>query len=217
VAMRPRSRLSTVRSPCWLMRLEHIDNRHINSVQRVNFEPIAASVQSAFSDWLLQFLAQKKKKERPGWIVNYQPTFSEIVFFCWILGQSRKLEFTFQAIDDLVRSGCTEVLVTCNSQKSKYVVPKLKFWEVDAIDYRCDNETKNSWVGVTSSYHCVDEDSMIPKMPVINPLQALVHPQTQKKHPAWIVNSQLLRIHFFWYIDLQIRNCGFQSSKQLLS
>jgi hypothetical protein len=30
-------------------------------------------------------------------------------------------------------------------------------------------------------YHCVAEDSRIPKMPVINPLQALVHPLTQKK------------------------------------
>ncbi len=29
--------------------------------------------------------------------------------------------------------------------------------------------------------HCIAEDSRIPKMPVINPLQALVHPQTQKK------------------------------------
>jgi hypothetical protein len=29
-------------------------------------------------------------------------------------------------------------------------------------------------------YHCVAEDSRIPKMPVVNPLQALVHSQTQK-------------------------------------
>ncbi len=37
-------------------------------------------------------------------------------------------------------------------------------------------------------------------MPVINPLQALVHLQTQKTHPAWIVNPQpeLLRIRIFW-------------------
>jgi hypothetical protein len=27
-------------------------------------------------------------------------------------------------------------------------------------------------------------------MPVTNPLQALVHPQTQKNYPAWIVNPQ---------------------------
>jgi hypothetical protein len=27
-------------------------------------------------------------------------------------------------------------------------------------------------------------------MPAINPLQALVHPQTQKNYPAWIVNPQ---------------------------
>jgi hypothetical protein len=37
-------------------------------------------------------------------------------------------------------------------------------------------------------------------MPVISPLQALVHPQTQKNHAAWIVNPQpqLLRIRRFW-------------------
>ncbi len=29
--------------------------------------------------------------------------------------------------------------------------------------------------------YCVAEDSRIPKMPVSNPHQALVHPQTQKK------------------------------------
>jgi hypothetical protein len=71
------------------------------------------------------------------------------------------------------------------------------------IDYRCDEEKKNSWVGETSWYHCVAEDSRIPKMPVINPLQALVHPQTKKKkknYPARIVNPQpqLIRILFFW-------------------
>jgi hypothetical protein len=47
------------------------------------------------------------------------------------------------------------------------------------IDYRCDDE-KNFRVGATSWYHCVAEDSRIPKMPAINPLQALAHPQTQK-------------------------------------
>jgi hypothetical protein len=34
---------------------------------------------------------------------------------------------------------------------------------------------------VISWYHWVAEDSTVPKMPVINPLQELVHPQTQKK------------------------------------
>jgi hypothetical protein len=40
---------------------------------------------------------------------------------------------------------------------------------------------------------------MIPKMPDINPLQALDHPQTQKNYPASIVNPQpqLLRIRLF--------------------
>jgi hypothetical protein len=71
------------------------------------------------------------------------------------------------------------------------------------IDYKCDVEkkTKNFQVGAPSWYHCVAEDFRIPKMPVINPLQALVNPQTQKKKkdPAWIVNPQpqLLRICFF--------------------
>jgi hypothetical protein len=68
------------------------------------------------------------------------------------------------------------------------------------IDYSCDNEKKNSWIGVTSWYHCVAEDSGSPKMPVISLLQAHVHLQTQKNYPAQIVNlqPQLLRIHLFW-------------------
>ncbi len=38
-------------------------------------------------------------------------------------------------------------------------------------------------------------------MPVINPLQAFVHQQTQKNCPAWIVESQpqLLRIRPFFF------------------
>jgi hypothetical protein len=73
---------------------------------------------------------------------------------------------------------------------------------------------KNSWVGATSWYHCIAEDSRISKMPVINLLRALDHPQTQKRkknYPAWIVNSQpqLLRFCLFWWIDLQIRNRDF--------
>jgi hypothetical protein len=43
------------------------------------------------------------------------------------------------------------------------------------IEYRCDDWRWKKKVGETSSYHCVAEDSRIPKMPVINPLQALVH------------------------------------------
>ncbi len=71
---------------------------------------------------------------------------------------------------------------------------------------------KNSWVGATSWYHCVADDSRIPKMPAISPLQALVHPQTQKKnHAAWIVNPQpqLLRIRFFLLIDLRLEIVDF--------
>jgi hypothetical protein len=48
--------------------------------------------------------------------------------------------------------------------------------------------------------YCLAKDSRIPQMPVIHPVQALVHPQTQKNYPAWIVNPQpqLLRIRYFW-------------------
>jgi hypothetical protein len=50
------------------------------------------------------------------------------------------------------------------------------------MDYKCDDEKKkNSSVEVTSWYHRVAEDSRAPKMPIINPFQALVHLQTQKK------------------------------------
>jgi hypothetical protein len=58
-------------------------------------------------------------------------------------------------------------------------------------------------------------------MPVINPLQAFVQLQTQKNYPGWIVNPQpqvlLFCFFFFLQINLQIRNCGFQSSQQLVS
>jgi hypothetical protein len=40
---------------------------------------------------------------------------------------------------------------------------------------------KNSRVGATFWYHCIAGDSRNPKMPVIKPLQALFHPQTQKR------------------------------------
>jgi hypothetical protein len=59
-------------------------------------------------------------------------------------------------------------------------------------------------------------------MPVINPLQALVHLKTEEKntilHGLSILNPNFSDFAFFGqYIDLQIRNCGFQSSKQLMS
>jgi hypothetical protein len=68
-----------------------------------------------------------------------------------------------------------------------------------SIDNRRDDEKKTPKLGRHLGYHCVAEDSRIPNMPVINPLQALVHPQTQKYYPAWIVNPQpqLLRIRLF--------------------
>ncbi len=73
---------------------------------------------------------------------------------------------------------------------------------VRGIDYRCDDEKKRTIdLGWHLGINCVAEDSRIPKMPVINPFQAFVHPQTQKKtYPAWIANPQpqLLRIHLFW-------------------
>jgi hypothetical protein len=37
-----------------------------------------------------------------------------------------------------------------------------------------------NWSGI-SWYHCVAENSKIPKMPVVNPLEALVYPQAQKR------------------------------------
>ncbi len=45
-------------------------------------------------------------------------------------------------------------------------------------------------------------------MPVINPLQGLVHLQTQKNYPAWIVNPQpqLLRICFFFFLVYRSAN-----------
>jgi hypothetical protein len=54
-------------------------------------------------------------------------------------------------------------------------------------------------VGATSWYHCVAEDSKIPKMPVINPLQALYHPQTQKTilHGLSIPNLNFPEFAFF--------------------
>jgi hypothetical protein len=62
---------------------------------------------------------------------------------------------------------------------------------VKIIEYSCDNEIKivelGRHLGIIA-IDCIPEDSMIPKMPVINPLQSLVHPQTQKNYPAWIVN-----------------------------
>jgi hypothetical protein len=70
------------------------------------------------------------------------------------------------------------------------------------IDYRWDNENKlSSWGDILVSLaHCVDEDSRIPKMPVINPVQALAHPRTSKNYRAWIANlqPQLLRISLFF-------------------
>jgi hypothetical protein len=55
-------------------------------------------------------------------------------------------------------------------------------------------------------------------MPVINALQAIFHPQTQN-YPAWIVKPQpqLLRFRLFQGLNMQIKNCGFQSSKHLMS
>jgi hypothetical protein len=59
-------------------------------------------------------------------------------------------------------------------------------------------------------------------MSVINPLQALVHPQTQKNYPAWIVNPQpqLLRMCLFlvnrsadWELWISI----FQAIDELVS
>jgi hypothetical protein len=55
----------------------------------------------------------------------------------------------------------------------------LRVDRILVMDYSCDE--KKYTVGATFWYHCVAEDCRIPKMPAMNPLQALVHPQTQKK------------------------------------
>jgi hypothetical protein len=69
------------------------------------------------------------------------------------------------------------------------------------IDYRCDKKRKTR-VGATPWYQCVAEDSRIPKMLVINPVQALVHPQTQKiyiyiLHGLSIPNPNFSKFLFF--------------------
>ncbi len=83
------------------------------------------------------------------------------------------------------------------TQGSDYLLTDYWLANTLSIDYRCDDQKKNSWVGATPWYHCLAEDSRIPKILVINPLQTLVHPQTQKKkkkekknYPARIVNFQ---------------------------
>jgi hypothetical protein len=53
--------------------------------------------------------------------------------------------------------------------------------------------------GKTPWYHYEAEDSTIPKMPVINSLQALVHPQTKKKtilHGLSIPNPNFSKFAF---------------------
>jgi hypothetical protein len=70
---------------------------------------------------------------------------------------------------------------------------------LEPIDYRLDDEKKTLELG--RHHHCVAEDSRIPKMPVNNPLQALVHPQTQKKKPILhglsIPNPNFSKFAFF--------------------
>jgi hypothetical protein len=52
---------------------------------------------------------------------------------------------------------------------------------------------------LSSLYHCIAGDSMIPNMPVINPLQALLHPQTQETilHGLSILNPNFSGFAFF--------------------
>jgi hypothetical protein len=58
---------------------------------------------------------------------------------------------------------------------------------------------KNSWVGETSWYHCVAEDSRIPKILAVNPLQARVYLQTQKTvlHGLSIPNPNFSEFAYF--------------------
>jgi hypothetical protein len=66
-------------------------------------------------------------------------------------------------------------------------------WRASTIDYRLDNEKKNSLVGATSWYHCVAEDSRIRKMPAINPLQAIV-----PKTPIFQTKNAYFPIYSLW-------------------
>jgi hypothetical protein len=72
--------------------------------------------------------------------------------------------------------------IACQLTKDMYKIFYRRRTRLLPIDCRCDDEKKNSLVGSISYWHqCAAEDSSIPKMLVINPLQALVHPQTRKK------------------------------------
>ncbi len=81
-----------------------------------------------------------------------------------------------------------------------------------------------SWVGATFWHHCVPEHSKIPKMPVINPLQALVHPQTQKKKNPILHGLSILNPNFSEYASFSIKICRlgiwfliFQAIDELVS
>ncbi len=65
---------------------------------------------------------------------------------------------------------------------------------------------KNSWVRVTSWYHCQAEDSRIPKIPAIKHPYALVHLQTQKTilHRLSIPNLNLSEFVIFGICRLGI-------------
>jgi hypothetical protein len=86
--------------------------------------------------------------------------------------------------------------------KSVRLNDRSRTWTID-VKKKKEKEKKKLWVGATPWYHRVAEDSRIPKMLAINPLLALVHPQTQKNCPAWIVNPQpqLLRICLFFFVN----------------
>ncbi len=81
----------------------------------------------------------------------------------------------------------------------RYEIGKNNRQLVVGMDYSCYDEKKNYWVGATPWYQCVAEDSKIPKMRVVNPLQALVYPQTQKSvlHGLSIPNPNFSEFAFF--------------------
>jgi hypothetical protein len=80
---------------------------------------------------------------------------------------------------------------------------------------------KKTRIGAASWYRRVADDSRIPKMPVITPQNALVHPQTQKKKNLPGLSCKYATPTFqklpFWQIYSQIWNCGFFSIVEFMS
>jgi hypothetical protein len=66
----------------------------------------------------LLFICKVKKKGALNRLSIANPNLSEITFSVRYLDKVKSLGFSFQAIDELVCSGCTEVLAICNFRSS---------------------------------------------------------------------------------------------------